>query len=179
MLKLIYLICFTAILVGCSMGNEQLEKLPSETLSEPNKIETSIPDAEKTNTPTSTTKDLAPQYIDESKYEGDELGIVQTLNKIVRAFYERDFNAYNGLITGDMNPINVDIDFKKHFLSIDKLDFTIKPEPAPPDGTKPVWLEYTEKVYDHKEIETDSQLFVFKFEDNMWKLLYISDWWKW
>jgi len=181
LLKMIYMLCFAAILVGCSIGKDESEKLPLETSLEPTGIVTSITNAEETNTPTpaATTNNLAPQYIDESKYEGDELGIVKTLNNMVKAVYEKDTNAYNSLITGDMNPVEREFDFQKIFLSIDKLDFTVKPDLTPPDGAKPVMLEYTEKIYDHKEIETDIQLFVFQFEDNIWKLLYIADSWRW
>lgn len=177
MLKMIYMLCFAAVLVGCSIGKDESEKLPLETLPEPTGIVASITNAEETNTPAATTNNLAPQYIDESKYEGDELGIVKTLNNIMKAVFETDIHAYNSLITGDMNPVQYY--FKKIFLSIDKLDFTVKPDLTPPDGAKPVMLEYTEKLFGSEEIETDSQLFVFQFEDNIWKLLYIADSWRW
>ncbi|MDQ0116773.1 hypothetical protein [Paenibacillus harenae] len=177
MLKMIYMLCFTAILVGCSMGKDELEALPLETSPVPTRIVTSITNAKETNTHTATTNNLTPQYIDESKYEGDELGIVKTLNNMVKAVYEKDINAYNSLITGDMNPIKGKSDFKKHYLSIDKLDFTVKPDPTPPDGVKPVVLEYTEKIDGYEEIEKDKQLFVFQFQGETWKLLYIADWW--
>lgn len=177
MLKMIYMLCFALLLASCSMEKEKLVTLPLETSPEPTRIVTSITNTEDTKTPTAATNNLSPQYIDESKYEGDELGIVKTLNKIIKAVYEMNFNAYNSLITGDMNPIKGEYDFTKIFLSIDKLDFTVKPDPTPPDGAKPVVLEYTEKNYYDKEIEKDKQLFVFQFEDATWKLLYIADWW--
>ncbi|MEK4250348.1 hypothetical protein [Paenibacillus sp. FSL W7-1287] len=133
---------------------------------------------EETNTPTATENNLTPQYIDESKYEGDELGIVKTLNNLMKAGYEKDVNANNSLITGDMNPIKWEHEFKTLILSFEKIDFTVKPDLTPPEGAKPVWVEYTESVYG-QEPESDKQLFVFWFEDDIWKLLYITDHWQW
>lgn len=173
------LFCIFMIPLGCK-SSEDLTQSTSEA-----KSDLSINQIDKGSSrpenplPTATTNDQPPQYIDESKYEGDELGIVKTLNNIVKAFYEKDINEYNSLITGDMTPIIGKGHFKKHFVSIDKLDFTVKPDLAPPDGAKPVWVEYTEKIDGYEAIETDAQLFVFKFEDNVWKLIYIADHWRW
>lgn len=176
------LICIFMILFGCN-SNEDLTQSTSEEKSDlPQDHTVSIDKASsrpENPIPTAATNDQPPQYIDESKYEGDELGIVKTLNRYVKAFYERDIETYNSLITGDMNPITGESSFKKIYLSIDNLDFTVKPDLAPPDGAKPVWLEYTEKNDGYEEIEKDKQLFVFQFEDNVWKLLYIADHWRW
>lgn len=51
------------------------------------------------------------------------------------------------------------------------------PDPSPPDGAIPVVLEYTEAAFEDNEPEKDKQMFVFQFEDEAWKLLYIADWW--
>ena len=179
MLKMVYMLFFVAMLVGCSMGNDELEKLPLKISPEPTGIVTSMTNAEETNTPTPTTNDLLPQYIDESNYEGDELGIVKTLNNIMKAIYELDMDAYNSLIAGNRNPVTEKQYFGKIFLSIYNLDFTVIPDLKPPDGAKPVMLEYTAKLFGSEEIEIETQLFVFQFEDNIWKLLYISDSWQW
>lgn len=173
------LVCIFIILFGCKSTEDLTKSTSKEKLDLPtNQInkESSPPE---NPIPTPMTNDQPPQYIDESKYEGDELGIVMTLNNIVKAFYEKDIEAHNSLITGDMHPIKLKSDFKKHFLSIDKLDFTVKPDLTPPDGAIPVWIEYTEKIDGYEAIETETQLFVFQFEDNVWKLLYIADSWRW
>ncbi|MBJ6363965.1 hypothetical protein ACFOQM_22310 [Paenibacillus sp. GCM10012307] len=173
------LICIFMILLGCKSAEDLTQSTSEEKSDLPiNHIDKDSSPPENP-IPTETTNDQQPQYIDESKYEGDELGIVKTLNNIVKASYEKDTDAYNSLITGDMNPIKGKVDFKKQFLSIDKLDFTVKPDLTPPDGAKPVWVEYTEKIDGYEAIETDKQLFVFQFEDNVWKLLYIADSWQW
>jgi hypothetical protein len=40
-----------------------------------------------------------------------------------------------------------------------------------------VVLEYIVKFDDYKEIENGKQLFKFRFEDGVWKLIGITDWW--
>lgn len=55
----------------------------------------------------------------------------------------------------------------------------MKPDLTPLDGAKPVLVEYTEKIDGYEAIEAETQLFVFLFEDNVWKLLYITDSWRW
>lgn len=173
------LICICMILFGCKSAEDLTQSTSEEKSDLPiNHIDKGSSRPESP-IPTATINDQPPQYIDESKYEGDELGIVKTLNNMVKAFYEKDIDAYNSFITGDINPAKMKSDFKKHFLSIDKLDFTVKPDLTPPDGAKPVWVEYTEKIDGYEAIETDAQLFVFQFEDNVWKLLYITDSWRW
>lgn len=177
LLRIIYLLCFVAILVGCSMEKEKLEPSPLEASPDPTQIATPITNTEETNTPTASTNHPDPQYIDESKYEGDELGVVKTLNNIMKTVYEKDSNAYNSLVTGNMNSSESYVSFKKYFISIDKLDFTVNPDPPPPDGAIPVVVEYTELIHESNKQEEDKQLFVFQFEDETWKLLYIADWW--
>lgn len=185
MLKMIYMLCFAAILVGCSMANDKLENLPLETSLEPTSIVTSRTNAEETNTPTSTptntpteTNILVPQYIDESKYEGDELGVVKTLNNMLKAMYEFDVDAYHSLTTGPEYSDDPPPYFSKIILSFDNLDFTVKPYPKPPDDAIPVWLEKTSHFLSKEETYTDTQLYVFQFEDDIWKLLYIADHWQ-
>lgn len=181
LLRMIYLLCFTTILIGCSMEKEKLAQSPIEASPEPARIVTPITNIEETNTPTASTNYPEPQYIDESKYEGDELGIVKTLNNLVKASYEQDGNAYQSLIAGNMNPSRGFYNFTKYYISIDKLDFKVNPDPPPPNGAIPVILEYTKLVYEKNEQdaepEKDKQLFVFQFEDEIWKLIYIADWW--
>lgn len=169
------LVCIIMILSGCK-SSEDLTQSTGEEQSDSIDMESSPPE---NPIPTATTNDQPPQYVDESKYEGDELGIVKTFNSLIKALYEKDIDAYNSLITGDMNPAKMKSELKKQFLSIDKLDFTVKPDLTPPDGAKPVWVEYTQKFDGREAIDTATQLFVFQFEDNVWKLLYIADHWRW
>jgi|GEM_PF-5614129 len=154
------------------MEKEKLERSSVEASPEPTSIVRSITDIEETNTPTISANHPEPKYIDESNYDGDELGVVKTLNNMVRAVYEKDSNTYNSLITGNMTPSRGFFTFKKYYISIDKLDFTVEnPDPSPPDGAIPVVLEYTEAAFENNEPEKDKQMFVFQFEDETWKLL--------
>jgi hypothetical protein len=187
--KMAIFLCLTVVLGGCSMGNKTLAAKTegSNTIevarntaleSKSNEIieETKSPEVTATdNTNGENEQNPEPQYIKESDYEGDELGIVKTLNLYMKAFYKRDHDAFYKLLAKD-NDWTID-DFKKYFVSIDKLDFSVKPDPAPPEDVKPVVLEYREKMDDREEIEVDKQLFLFRFEDGAWKLVAIADWW--
>ncbi|BBI33980.1 hypothetical protein [Cohnella abietis] len=158
MFKKVYIFCIALILVGCSMGNKVSDVYLEET------------------DPGEAAKALQPKYIDESKYEGDELGIVKALNLYMKALYEKDYDALNALMPKDNEKITSKL--SKYFISFDRLDFTVKPDPTPPEDVKPVVVEFKTKIYDHKEeMEEDKQLFLFRLEDGLWKLVAIADWW--
>ncbi|MBJ6363962.1 hypothetical protein ACFOQM_22295 [Paenibacillus sp. GCM10012307] len=170
------LIGIFTILLGCKSSEDLTQSTSEEKSDLPIDHSVSIDKGSSQSEnpiPTETTNDQQPQYIDESKYEGDELGIVKTLNKMQKALYEKDVEAYNSIIAEDGNREKAGPGFKMYFISFDTLDFTVKPEPTPPEGAIPVWIEYTEKVYGR--IEKDKQLFTFVFEDDAWKLLYVAD----
>lgn len=176
------LICIFMILFGCKSAEDMTQSTSEKKSDLPVDHSVNIDKGSsqpENSIPPVTTNEQPPQYIDESKYEGDELGIVKTLNSIVKALYEKDVDAYNSLITEDRTPIKTSSEFNGIYLSIDNLDFTVKPDLAPPNGAKPVWVEYTEKIDGDKAIEKDAQLFVFQFEDHVWKLLYLADHWRW
>ncbi|BBI35977.1 hypothetical protein [Cohnella abietis] len=172
------LVCIFMILSGCKSSEDLTQSTTEEQSDLPIDHSVSIDKGSsqpENPIPTETTNDQQPQYIDESKYEGDELGIVKTLNNMQKALYEKDVEAYNSLVAVDGTPVKVESDFNGYFVSFDTLDFTVKPEPTPPDGAIPVWIEYTERVYGRGGIEKDKQLFTFVFEDDTWKLLYLAD----
>lgn len=166
MLKIIYILCFTVLVTGCSIGNT-----------------TSADEETKRVTPdqivTEDTNQTQPQYIDERDYEGDELGIVKTMNQYIKAVYEKDNSLYNSVVTEPMTRATEKNDFKKYFISIHKLDFSIKPYPTPPKDVKPVVIEYTGKILGDENTIEDKQLFLFRFEDGIWKLIGISDHLNW
>jgi hypothetical protein len=159
MKKMIIFLCLIIVLAGCTKGN----KTPAKNAEGSNTID--------------VAQGPAPQYIAESGYEGDELGIVQTLNLYMKAFYERDHEAFYKLLSKD-NTWKIDA-FQKYFVSIDKLDFSVKPDPVPPKDVKLVVLEFRVKYDDHEDVENNKQkqLFSFRLEDGFWKLTGISDYW--
>ncbi|MCK6074595.1 hypothetical protein [Paenibacillus silvae] len=46
-------------------------------------------------------EDVPPQYVDESKYSGDELAIVKLMNARMRYLYEQDEEGYMSLFTAE------------------------------------------------------------------------------
>ncbi|RJE88731.1 hypothetical protein D3P07_12140 [Paenibacillus sp. 1011MAR3C5] len=169
--KMIMIFFLTLMLAGCSMGNK------TSTVEDFQEVATD-PVVEVTNEPVegdNNSNITEPTYIDESKYEGDQLGIVQTLNLIIKASYERNYDVYNSLITENLGPTT---SFKKYFISIDKLDFSVIPtEFTPPKDIKPVVLDYTEHIYGDKGNDKEKQMFLFQLEDDKWKLDAITDRW--
>lgn len=91
MYKIIYILCFTVLLAGCSIEN---------TTSVDEEIKKVTPD----QVVIEDTNRIEPQYIDEDDYEGDELGIVKTMNLYIKAGYEEDNNLYNSIIAEFMTP---------------------------------------------------------------------------
>ncbi|WP_130605437.1 hypothetical protein [Cohnella abietis] len=163
MKKIMILLSLIVVLVltGCSKGNNAPDSIAEG--SSPIETEEADPTA------------AAPQYIAEGNYEGDELGIVKTLNLYVKAFYERDHEAFYKTLSKD-NYREID-SFKKYFVSMDKLDFSVKPHPTPPEGIKSVVVDYKQKLDDRKDITNEQQIFYFIFEDGSWKLNAIADYW--
>ncbi|MFX3640070.1 MAG: hypothetical protein ACE3L7_15685 [Candidatus Pristimantibacillus sp.] len=112
------LICIFMILLGCKSSEDLTQSTSEEQSDLPIDHSVSIDKGSsrpENPIPTATTNDQPPQYIDESKYEGDELGIVKSLNNIVKALYEKDIDAYNSFITGDMTPIKGSLILKSTF----------------------------------------------------------------
>ena len=168
MKKLLILLSVIVVITGCS--NRQQAPIIEET--QTGEI---APGAMKDKK--GGAQDPVPHYISESEFEGDELGIVKSLNLMVKAVYERDVDAYNMLMTKGADQIIEGTEFNKYFISIDKLDFSVQPDPTPPEDVKPVLLEYTEIIYGYKDTEEDKQLFLFRLEDGIWKLVTVADRW--
>src|SRR5947209_285240 len=115
MKKLAIFLCLIVVLASCSMGKKTPDAITedSNTLevtsntpfeSQSNEIikETKSPEVTATyNAIGEDEQNPTPQYIKESEYEGDELGIVKTLNLYMKAFYERDHDAFYKLLAKD------------------------------------------------------------------------------
>lgn len=124
---------------------------------------------------TSTDPALSPTYILESDYEGDEKGIVQTINLYMKAFHERNFDLFYSLLSKD-NDWKIH-EFKKTILRVDNLNFNVKPSPPKTKDIKSVVIQYKVKYDEYEGIEQDEQLFSFRLEDKKWKLVSIEDYW--
>ncbi|GGG70612.1 hypothetical protein [Paenibacillus radicis (ex Gao et al. 2016)] len=176
-----YILCCTILLAGLLAGCSMENKVPDPELhtdeTNTKEVRELVPIANEMSTPNSVVSLPLPTYLDENKYEGDELGIVKALNHYMKACYEKDYDALNDLMSKGTEKITTG-GFKKYFISFDKLDFSVKPDPTPPEGTKPVVVEFKTKIYDHKEeVEEDKQLFLFRLEDGLWKFVATADWW--
>ncbi|MFF2091229.1 hypothetical protein [Paenibacillus sp. NPDC058174] len=182
-MKKIYILCIMILLAGCSMGNKELggynNGINSKEVVEAKSADEEMKELDSNNhleEESELSPLLQPTYLDESKYEGDELGIVKALNQYMRAVYEKDYDALNAVMPKGTEKMTGE--FKKYYISFDRLDFSVKPDPTPPEGTKGVVVNFKTKIYDHKEkMEEDKQLFLFRLEDGQWKFVATADWW--
>ena len=131
---------------------------------------TPAPTTDGTNEQNSSNHLPEPQYIDQTKYEGDELGIVITLNRYIKALYENDKDSFNEVRYKPTDIISPP--FPKYILRIDKLDFNVEPYPSEIDDYKAVLITYKIKwSEDYKDnSEDDEQLFLFRPDEGEWKL---------